>query len=257
MNAQPLVVRTEIAADLVVDHLDVILALQNSPLTKSDVVTRLGSEATFNRLVRHGLLVEENHLCRAVSDVYQQARQEGMMSFLSRCVLPAITASIESDAHVPTQLATRYLHLSDSQIRGLRAGWVTDFFSELTAISEEPQQGPTAQLKFVVVGTSDVLPETLPQDEAVLIHLQRASVQRATANLRDLAMLTQINFLACHARYAKAQQALATFLARLDTQASENPTHASYFLTVASHWQIAHAAGFAQHEEKAELRQSC
>lgn len=253
MNAEPLFVRSEVAADLVVDHLDVVLALLDKPMAKTELLSRLGSESTLARMERHGLVVRDNEQYRAVSDVYQQLRQEGMMSFLTRCVLPAITASIERDGSTPTSLVSRHLRLGEATIRGLRQGAVAQLWSDLATISEVPAEGPVSQLKILVVGTSEVLRDELPEDEAVLTHLQRASRQRATDAERDLALLSQINFLADASRYASAQAAIERFIASFAAQTSTDITQADYFLTVASHWQIAHA----HRSDDAVLRQSC
>ena len=75
MPVQGYEVASEVAYDLMQDHLDTILALLDRPMSRDEVVCRLGSETVLQRMVAHGLVkMEEGHL-RAASDMYRQLRQ--------------------------------------------------------------------------------------------------------------------------------------------------------------------------------------
>lgn len=232
-------VKSEVAYDLVQDHFETILALLDRPMPRGELVSRLGEESTLQRLLRHGLLVADGELYRAASNVYQQVRQEGMMTFLSRYVLPALTRSVDDDGGF-AGLATRRLALSAAAMSGLRSGRVHELFAELGDISDTPALGPTGRLSVLVVGTSDVTTEAGDEAETALRHLQRAARQRANPTEKSLAILTQGDFMADAGRYQAACEAVERFLTRLEGERAAG-AEATYHLTVAHHWQTPRA----------------
>ena len=87
-------VTSEISYDLMQEHLDTIITLLDAPMSIADITRRLGSEATLQRLQRHGLVHIEAGQVHAVARKYNQHRQEGMMTFLLPCAArPTSTAS--------------------------------------------------------------------------------------------------------------------------------------------------------------------
>jgi hypothetical protein len=228
-------VSSEMAYDLVQDHLDTLLALLDGPLPRAEVVSQLGTSVALDRLLAHGLIAAEGEQLRAVASVYHQLRQEGMMSFLSRYVLPGLRATLDPGERRSSTLAVRPLELAREEMVALRQGPVQQLFEELTAISEQAVQGSVARLSVLVVGTSHVAPEVMPAPESALTHLRQASIQRATPAERECALLSQVDFLADKRREAAARAALERFVASFAGR-DASPASASYHLTVASHW---------------------
>jgi len=189
------------------------------------------------------LVVAEGDTFSVVSNRLHQVRQEGMVTFLERYLLPALSASTheQNDSSGFATLSNRLLRLDVDTARGLRQGPVQRLFEELSDIVEGEAQGVVSRLSLLVVGTSRVVGEPLESADAALRHLQQASLQRVDAAERELAVVSQIDFLADNKRYAAAIDALDRFAAQFDSLAAENPHEASYHLTVASHWQGASA----------------
>jgi hypothetical protein len=236
MNALTFDVKSEVAYDLMHDHLDTILALLESPLPRAEVIGRVGSEAVLDRMLRYGLLTSEGDALRAVADVYHQLRQEGMMSFLEHYVLPSLTAGVDGNGFA--SIETRHLNLDANAARALRETNVQELFNRLTVVSEEPAIGALARMTVMVIGTSNVLPEQLDDGDQALHHLKQAAKQRSTENERDLAVLSQYVFLADNKRYTAALGAVDEFLAQFESKRAGS-VEATYHLTVATHWRSA------------------
>lgn len=230
-------VTSEVAYDLMHDHLDTILALLEGPLPRQEVAQRLGSDKVLDRMVRYGLVEANGNELHAVSTVYHKLRQESMTSFLEHYVLPSMTAGINDDGFA--NVGTRYLNLGPDAARALRDGRVQDLFNRLIAVSDQPSEGVLSRLTVMVVGTTHVDPEVLDDDEQALRHLKQASIQRATKEERDLAVLSQYVFLADNRRFAASLEAVDDFLNSFDSEHASSPEEASYHLTVASHWRCA------------------
>ncbi len=233
-------VTSEIAYDLMHEHLDTILALLQGPLPEAQVVEQLGSRRTLERLVRHGLVTGDGGELRAVASVYHQMRQEGMLSFLEHYVLPDLTAGIDGDGLAEVQ--TCYLRLTPAAMTALRGGRVQRLFDALTRISDQPARGALARATTMVFGTSRVSAEPLEPGEQALTHLRHAASQRATPAERDLAVLSQYVFLADHDRLLLARSAIADFVASFASESASSNQEANYHLTVASHWRLRVAA---------------
>jgi hypothetical protein len=229
-------VTSEVAYDLMHDHLDTILALLEGPLPKSEVQHRVGSAATVERMLRYGLLEASGVELRAVATVYQQLRQEGMMTFLEHFVLPSLTPGV--DGNGMAGLETRYLSLPPPAIRGLRAGRVQHLFEALTRASELDAGGTLARMTVLVIGTSRVLADELDAGEQALQHLRAAAMQRATEADKDSAVLSQYVFLADVERFRAALRAVDDFVGSFDDERASSNVDATYHLTVASHWRV-------------------
>lgn len=239
-------VASEVAYDLMQDHLDTILRLIEGPLERGEVVRRVGSEKTVERMVRYGLVANEGAQLRASSSVFQQMRREGMVTFLERYVLPSLAAA-QGDAQ-PTTLETHYLAVPVESMRGIAMGPVQGFFEELAAISDRPTHGPASRLSVLVVGTTDVVSEDLDPGEQALRHLQRASLQRANPTERELAVVSQFDCLADDGRYGAALESMQRFLSRFVGHSRPGRQGATYHLTVATHWRNASPAATAHRE---------
>lgn len=247
-------VTSEIAYDLLQDHMETLLSLLDRPMDRGELVERLGSEKTLARMMRQGLVETDmlGETCHAVSSIYHQMRQEGMVTFLERYVLPAMTASIgAADAGDENGFATLqnlYLRLQPDEMTALRQGAVQDLVNSLAEITDRPATGIPSRLIVLLVGTSRLLPGEAPyvydnDSDRALRHLQLASVQRATPAEKELALLTQVAGLADPSRYGAAIDSLDRFISRFADKRASSSEEATYHLTVASHWRGANALG--------------
>jgi hypothetical protein len=234
-------IKNELAYDLLQDHFETVLELLDAPMPCAELVRRVGSTAT-ERLVRHGLLAIEGDSVRAVSNVYQQVRQEGMMTFLSRYVVPALTASLGEGSDSTAGLSSYFLRLSREEMAGLRVGVVGELLGELGEVSDSPASGPTGRLTVLVVGTSHLVSGDASQGDLALLHLKHAAQQRSNPAEKTLAVLTQGDLLADAGRYDRARAHLLAFEAKLASFRVE-PERATYHLTVAHHWRAPSARG--------------
>lgn len=232
-------VTSEVAYDLMQDHMDVMLELLNGPKPQAEIARRLGSDATLQRMLRHGLIGADGTTAWAVAEVYHQLRQEGMLSFLERYVLPALTASMQYDVQLGDTLTTLqmdYLKVPNAQ-GCLRHGPVQRFIERIAEISDLPAQGPVYRLTVLVVGTSRVDPRNLPLEKAVLEHVRSAAIQRTSSTEKDHAVLSQIDCLADRTRHDAILTVISDFSKLFSSYKISDPSTANYHLTVASHWR--------------------
>lgn len=232
----PLMVENEIAYDLLQDNLELILRLIESPLPRAAVVEQVGSERAVARLERYGLIRATSRGMEAVSSTYQQMRQEGMVSFLDRYVLPSLSAT--AHASPTTHLLDRFLDLEPSARADLLRGPVQRFFEELSAAADAPLRDPGARLSVLVIGADEVGDDALDSVDAALLHLQSASRLRAASETRDRAVLSQFDCIADHGRFEAIVERMGRFIDALAPE-SVPPERANYRLMVASHWRIA------------------
>jgi hypothetical protein len=239
---------SEVAYDLLVDHVDTILALRERPLSHQETVARLGSEAVLARMLRQGLIAKEGEQYHAVATTYQHMRQEGMMSFLEHAVLPTMTATIAEGRGFGV-LHNRYLMLDDATIRGLRQGAVQDLIHAVSAESEKPVCGMTARLTILVVGTTVVERSALDDGDRALVHLKNASMQRSDPAQQAQAVLTWLSTNADSQSFQGSMKHIDTFLAGFDAERAA-PEDATYHFTIACHWRCTTAT-------ESDLRPSC
>jgi len=231
-------ITSEIAYDLMQDHMDTILTLLDKPLEREAVLERVGTKVV-DRLLKHGLIVEQAGSLHAVSDIYHQLRQEGMMTFLERYVLPGLTAGAQDDGFA--QLENRHLTLTPEAMRQLRAGRVQTLFARIAEISDQPAVGVVSRLSILVVGTSHMVSEDMDASDRAMRYLQHASLQRADASHRDIAILSQLDMLADSARYGATLTAMNEFFEDFSGEHTDSLDEANYHLTIASHWRHASA----------------
>lgn len=227
----------EVAYDLLQEHLDTMLALLDRPLPRTELLQRVGSEAVLQRLQKYGLVTDDAGTCRAAASSLHQLRQEGMVSFLERYILPSLAASASDDGatsliNLPLALATADVPKLDTAIRGM--------LHDLVDISEQPTTSVTYRLSVLVIGTSRIIPEALSPSDAALQHLREASLQRTVAAESKLAKLFQFDALADATRYLASEDRLARFVGDLQAQTT-TIERARYHLTLASHWRCASA----------------
>lgn len=235
MSAPLARVENEIAYDLLQDHLELILRLIESPLSRDEVVHYAGSEKSVERLERYGLIRATSRGMEAVSSTYQQMRQDGMVSFLERYVLPSLT--VRAHASRTTDLLNHYLFLSDRERDEMLRGPVQSFFEELSELSDAPMSGEPARLSVLVVGANQVQDHELDLGDAALLHLRTASMLRAASATRDHAVVSQFDCMADLGRFDAISASMHRFMDRFSPQTSA-ANEATYQLIVASHWRI-------------------
>lgn len=148
---------------------------------RSDVERRL------KRLVRSGLVRQEGDRFEALAQIMQQTRQEGIITSLSRYILPMFTNVVQQpDGTFVTQLD---LHLSVEEQRSLRSGPIQETVVALDGLTTE-LTSETKVCVFAVVGTSDVPPPGDPGDR-ILDTIRRAARQRSIPAESQQAVLTQ------------------------------------------------------------------
>ncbi|MEO1481025.1 MAG: hypothetical protein AAFU77_02885 [Myxococcota bacterium] len=233
----PHAVESEIAYDLLQDHLDLILTLIDAPLPREEVDRRAGSTKTVERMLRYGLIRARGTVVEAVSSTYSQIRQDGMVSFLERYVLPSLASGDHAN------LQNLLLFLDDAGQRSLLPGPVQRFFEECSELADAPLQGPRARLSVLVIGADKVQDPELEAGESALRHLRCASIKRSTANTRDRAIVSQFDCVADLGRFTSIQAATERFT---QSFAPVEADQANYQLTVASHWRVSAPKGDLQ-----------
>lgn len=251
------VIESEFAYDLLQDHTELVLALLERPMPRREVIELLGNETSLKRLLKHGLISLEGETIYAVAEAYTQARQEGMMTFLERYILPSLNAGLATQAGGDIQgmanVWTVPLRLSDSQLESVRADNINDFFSGLLEASDLPAQGPLSRLSVMVIGTSSQVDASLPEDDAILAQLKAASIQRSTPTEEHLAILSQFDCLADTTRFEAARKVVDVLVDKLGGSKAAEPSEVNYHLSVATHWRCTAAVGMQNEVEASQL----
>ncbi len=234
-------VSNEIAYDLLQDHLELILNMIERPMSRDELIRRVGSSRVASRLEDCGLIRATNEGMQAASSTFQQVRQEGMVAFLERYVLPSLASDPAGEA---TLLVNRYLMLGSQRRLSMLRGPVQTFFERLSEATDEPLQGGSARMSILVVGSSRVHADVAP-DERSLRHLRSASELRAAMATRDQAVVSQFDCLADLNRASNCRRLIDQFLSSFDATEIE-PDRADYHLTVASHWRMEFDRGAMQ-----------
>lgn len=209
-----LVVKSETAYDALQDGLPLVLRLLAGPATIDALATgadRAQVEATLGRLQRAGIVKSEAGRWSAAASMVQQTRQEGMVTFLSRYVVPQLVrlAGAPDDGFV----AQLELALPVDAQRALRGGPVQALLDALNDLSDEPG-AERALGTLVVLGTSDV-PRLADPAERLLETARRTARQRSSPSDRDRALLTQFDALFPVAALPRVRAAVSAAAARL------------------------------------------
>ncbi len=258
MNAaNPTVVESEMAYDLLQDHTELVLELLEKPMTREDVVEKLGKEKTLERLLKHGLVTADGNTIHAVAEAYLQARQEGMISFLERYILPALSAGLAtqtgSESDGLAQVWTHALAMPEQALASIRGDFMNDFFDNLLQASDLPAKGHLSRLSVLIIGTSRPLSGPLTSEDAILEQLKLASLQRADEQERNFAILSQFDCLADTGRFEAAREVVNTLSNSVEERTAPTLEEANYHLTVAIHWRCTAASGIETGVEASQL----
>ena len=226
-------------------------------MSREDVVEKLGQEKTLERLLKHGLVTTENNTIHAVAEAYLQARQEGMVSFLERYILPALSAGLATQTGADTdglaQVWSHALKMPANTLASIRGDFMNDFFDNLLQASDLPAKGPLSRLSVLIIGTSRPLSGPLNSEDAILEQLKLASLQRAVPEERDFAILSQFDCLADTDRFEAAREVITSLSKSVDGRTAPAAEEANYHLTVAIHWRCTAASGMGSEVETSQL----
>ena len=90
---------SEVVYDLIQDHLDVLLTLKDFKEPRNYRGTPGWRSKTLGRFIKHGLLkCNDDGTVLATTEGIRQSRQEGMMSFLERYIVPALASGLDPQA---------------------------------------------------------------------------------------------------------------------------------------------------------------
>lgn len=200
-------VGTEAAWDAMQDGMELILRLFGRSRTVAELAAESHLpteqvEGAVRRLVRVGLVKNEGGRFEAVARAVHQVRQEGIVTSLTRYVLPWMTAvAREPGTGFWVQLDVA---LPPAKQEKLWVEKVLPLLHRLNDVSLEPV--PESRLyTTVVVGTSDV-PATKDPAERILETVRRAARQRATPEAAGRAVLAQFDGLFGVGTVEKAQE---------------------------------------------------
>jgi len=240
MAAERLNIESEFAYDLLQDNMELILALLETPMSKQELLGRLGSIDMLGRLVRNGLIQEgKDGKIFAVAETYQQVRQEGMMTFLQRYILPSLNAGLSSlhgaESHGLSRVWIKTFRLSPTTIRALRPNQFQSLFEELLKITNVAAQTRLYHQSVLIVGTSRDKKENLSENDSILELVKEASLQKVSGDEKDMAIMSQFDCLADSNRYRLSLDTLERALALLESE--ETSDTIPYHLTVAIHWR--------------------
>lgn len=191
MGAPVADVLSETGWDALSDGLPMVVRVLAGPCTLEEIAKDSGEsdlrlvEKRLSRLVREGILVKEGERYQAPARLIKTFRQEGMITSLSRHVIPFLSQlEEEPDSCLAIQLD---LALDHEEQAGLRSGVVQELVDRLNELSDRP----AAERKphtLVVLGTSDVLTAGAPRTGLLEI-LKRSARQRSTPDRANRAVL--------------------------------------------------------------------
>lgn len=185
--------RSETAYDALQEGLSLVVRVLSEPAGIDELAAeetsadRATVEKRLRRLERAGILKLEGGKWQSVARMVVSSRQEGMVTFLSRYMLPSFVQLVrEPNQGFVVQLD---LVLDENEQKALRGGLVQDLLNDLNALSDEPGEMRKPGT-LVVVGTSDVPPAADVEDDRILEAVRRCARQRTQPAVAERAVLT-------------------------------------------------------------------
>ena len=254
-------VESEIAYDLIQDHLDVLLKVLEAPLSRESATELFGDEVTLARFVKHGLLkYDDNGQITGTTEGIRQSRREGMMTFLERYIVPALASGLGAQEHEDinsiTKVWERQLHLPVSVIERVRESDVQPLLEKLLEISNQPGSGETARMSCMVIASTNG-PEDHDSNDIDLMQLAKsASLQRSQPQHQARAILTQLDAIMDPQRLEKSLETIESWLAQLDKKferVEKEALQEPYCIALVVHWRRPQTVA----EEAVELVEPC
>lgn len=223
-------VGTEAAWDALQDGMELLLRLFSGPRTTAELAAATRDEPAqverkLARLVKTGLVKKADERWEVVARHVHQVRQEGMVTSLTRYVLPSLTrAAREPGGAFWVQLDLCLSHEEQASLRTSVLA-MNEELNELSLQAADDQVACTA----VVAGTSDV-PRTTDPAEKILETVRRAARQRVTPETADRAALWQFDGLFGRASVPDAEQVVRAAAERLRARECPAGERATYTL---------------------------
>lgn len=184
-------IRSETGWDALSDGLPMVVRALAGPATLEEVASAAGeadlvvARKRLSRLVREGILVQVGDRFQAPSRLITTVRQEGLITSLSRHVLPAVTRlAAFPESGLAIQLD---LELEIEEQERLRRGPVEELVKRLNELSDQHAEQRSPWL-LTVYGTSDV-PPPAPRGERLLETLKRSAKERSSGERAARAVL--------------------------------------------------------------------
>ncbi len=223
-------VASEASWDALQDGLELVLRLFSTPRTTAELVAATHEPANeverkLARLAKAGLVQKEDERWAVVARHLHQVRQEGMVTFLTRYVLPSmVRAAREEEGGWWTQVD---LDLTPEEQASLRSS----VWSQVQELNELSLQEADDQVACTAVwtGTSDV-PRTTDAAEKMVETVRRAARQRVTPGSADRAVLWQFDGLFGRAELPNAERVMKQALEQLREKEPPAGRKATYTL---------------------------
>jgi len=219
MSASVANIHSETGWDALADELPMVVRVMSSPATLEELAEVVGERDLVRarrraaRLVREGVIVLRGDRYEAPARMIDTDRQEGMLTSISRYVLPHVMklANDPTDG-VAIQLD---LDLDEAEQEALCVGWEKSLVDELNELSDRPAESKEPHT-LIVYGTSDV-PPAGPPSERMIETLRRCARQRSTPELASRALLIRYDAHIGHP--AEAMKIVRRAAARMDAKA--------------------------------------
>jgi len=213
----PAQIRSETVYDALIDGWSLVLRVLAQPCTLQELAAHEGLDAAVveKRLVpieRAGIIRRAGDRFEAVASAIYTPRLEGMVSGLSRYVLPLVTQVVEKRGD--TLALQLDLDLQPAEQEALRSGLVQDLLNDLHAITDEPA-ARRATYTAVIVGSSDV-PPAGEAGERALETVRRCARQRSDPERASRAVLTYFDGLIGFEHVERAEAAVRRAASRLE-----------------------------------------
>lgn len=227
-------IRSELTYDALVDGWSLVRRVLAQPSTLQELAVAEGEdEAVVAKrlapLVRGGVLRIEADRYHPVAANVHTTRLEGMVSGLSRYVLPLVTDLVQRPEH--GFLVQLDLQLPATEQAGLRSGLVQQLLEELTSVSDEAAE-EMRPYTAIIVGTSDVPPQAEAGDRCIET-VRRCARQRSTPDAAARAVLTYYDALIGVANAGRAEEAVRRAAARMAERQVESGKKPNYTMVFA------------------------
>ncbi len=175
----------EITYDVVLDHADLLLALDNRPRGLNELAARLGEplEEVAERLAELmgvGLVAEAAGGYKAKAGVFELTCQEALLDFLRDQVLPAVGPALAESSSADALLRDVEGTLDAGGLGALEQGPLAKFWKALETLESAQRSTRRARVTFVLCGSTTTPPsEVVGAGPRALWRLEQASKERA------------------------------------------------------------------------------
>lgn len=176
----------EITYDIVLDHSDLLLALDSRPRSLNELSALVGEPLgdvaeRLAELMAAGLVVEAGGGgYQARAEVFELTCQEALLDFLRDQVLPAVGPALAGDRSGDALLQETTGTLGEGGVAELEQGALARFWAALEGLDRAPRSGGRSRVTLVLCGSTSTAPEeVLGSGPRALWRLEQASKERA------------------------------------------------------------------------------